>query len=211
MEIGQRIALAENNMAEAKEQVKGAVVHLDMGSVSGSGVIYHKEEDALYIVTNAHALSYWEDESSFIDMPYGYSVMANKLTVWEAYDIGFLRVDKTSFTQSQWEVLREIDCMEYEDCAIGDYIFALGTEQTEKENLLVSHMFYTGTIADSALEQEEYDCALLYLYIYVKPGMSGGGIFSEDGKLLGIISAGSDSQEALAIPINIVEKCFLEL
>ena len=59
---------------------------------------------------------------------------------------------------------------------------------------------YSGTIASPSVFSEDLGLDVIYCYCQVTPGMSGTGMFDENGNYLGILLGGSNDAEAVCLP-----------
>jgi hypothetical protein len=61
---------------------------------------------------------------------------------------------------------------------------------------------YAGSIANPSVYSEDFNMDMIYCYCDVTPGMSGTGLFAEDGSYLGILLGGSDEAEAVCLDVS---------
>ena len=96
-------------------------------------------------------------------------------------DFGSAALDKESFDKMQ----------EGEVCQILGY---------GGENMLT----YEGSIINPWIFVEDYDQYMIWARGEIAPGMSGGGLFDSEGKLVGILSGGNQDGELVAVPLSLV-------
>ncbi len=162
-----------------------------VGSGAGSGVIV--SEDG-YIVTNHHVI---DDASSItVKTVDGESYEATLVGSDAETDLAVLKVEASGLTAAT--------IGSSGDLAVGDYVMAIGNP--------LGHL--GGSVSDgiiSALSREitieGETMTLLQTNAAVNPGNSGGGLFNENGELVGVVNAKSSSVEVegigFAIPIDI--------
>ncbi|MBP5197971.1 MAG: trypsin-like peptidase domain-containing protein [Lachnospiraceae bacterium] len=68
-----------------------------------------------------------------------------------------------------------------------------------------------GTVLDPWIYMEDFDSHMIYLKMMVSPGMSGGGLYGSDGKLVGMLVGGTDDGEAAAVPWAVIEGAYTSL
>ncbi len=157
---------------------------------AGSGVII--SEDGL-IITNNHVVN--GAQSVLVTLLDGRQLKAEVLGADATTDVALLRVEASDLVPA---VLADFDTVE-----VGDFCLAIGNPTGE----------LSGTVTDgivSALEREitieGTPMTLMQMSAPVNPGNSGGGLFNDQGELIGIVNAksGGDGIEGLgfAIPIN---------
>ncbi len=190
--------LEETDCEQAYELVKDCVVRVEMGNAYGSGIVYRITPERIIIVTNAHVLDYWKDESSFVYFTEGYYASATKLGCSARYDVGFLAVDNGYFTYEELETMcyAVVDETIYDTLQEGESLFSVGADKELSD--LVS---YEGTLVDTSRYIEEFDNNMLYARGFAKEGMSGGGTFDGKGHLIGMISGGTGQGETASVPL----------
>lgn len=169
------------------EEASRCVVRIEMGQYAGSGLIWRMEENGMVIVSNKHLLC--EAAYGTITFINGASLLAEIIGYSQNYDIGFLFIPRENLT---WEVLR--DCYEVvmmED--IQNWI-----EEYKEKNAKIIQVASSQQAAqeryDGVFERmtfvPEFQNYMLETACYSKAGMSGGGVFDENGYLLGMITGG---------------------
>lgn len=189
-------------------------------SQAGSGVIYRidKENGDAYILTNYHVVYYYaattankisDDISIFL---YGkedasYAIPATYVGGSMQYDIAVLRIEGS-------EILRHSDAVAVtpvnsNKIAVGSTAIAIGNAaglgiSVTQGIVSVDSENITMTAADN---ESRVTYRLLRVDTAVNEGNSGGGLFSSDGKLIGIVNAKISSSTveniAYAIPANV--------
>lgn len=170
------------------EEASKCVVRIEMGQYAGSGLIWRMEEEGMVIAANKHLLC--EAAYGRVTFVNGMALRAEILGYSQEYDLGFLWIERGELT---WEMLR--DC--YEIRPMEDV-----TEEIEKQNIMqiassqqAAQDRYEG-VAIGMTYVSEFQSEMLQTKCYAKAGMSGGGVFDEQGYLLGMIAGGEVAKEA---------------
>ena len=170
------------------EEASKCVVRIEMGQYAGSGLIWRMEEKGTVIAANKHLLC--EAAYGRVTFVNGMALRAEILGYSQEYDLGFLWIERGELT---WEMLR--DC--YEIRPMEDV-----TEEIEKQNIMqiassqqAAQDRYEG-VAIGMTYVSEFQSEMLQTKCYAKAGMSGGGVFDEQGYLLGMIAGGEVAKEA---------------
>lgn len=167
----------------------------------GSGNIYQIADEQMIIITNRHVLEHFGKDSyvTFFD---GKCVAGEVLFLSDNYDLGFLAVDKTAFSE---EGLAEYCCVSssseiYDTLEKNDGIFMvdIATDIYEPQK-------FSGEIMDSMKYLEDYGQEMLYGDSYAKEGMSGCGVFDVYGNYLATLSGGTSYNEIAAVPLKAIE------
>lgn len=159
-------------------------------SGAGSGVIM--SEDG-YIITNNHVVEGAQTVS--VSLSDGTQYPATIIGTDATSDIAVIKIDMTGLSAATFSDSSQI--------SVGDFCMAIGNPMG----------VLSGTVTDgiiSALDREitvqGNAMTLLQMSAAVSPGNSGGGLFNDNGDLIGIVNAKSsgDSSEGLgfAIPAN---------
>ena len=142
----------------------------------------------MVIAANKHLLC--EAAYGRVTFVNGMALRAEILGYSQEYDLGFLWIERGELT---WEMLR--DC--YEIRPMEDV-----TEEIEKQNIMqiassqqAAQDRYEG-VAIGMTYVSEFQSEMLQTKCYAKAGMSGGGVFDEQGYLLGMIAGGEVAKEA---------------
>lgn len=116
----------------------------------------------------------------------------------DKYDMGFLRVKFSDLGDYTVDSCRNVRYNETEfgNLGPGDDLFILGSADYPAGNL-----FY-GIIGSPSVYMEDFGTEMLWAYCEVKPGMSGSGVFDQDGCLIGIVCGGNEEKEAAVLPLD---------
>ncbi len=188
-------------------------------SGSGSGVIYKKEGNYYYVVTNYHVI----EGGTNIDVYLTFTDKANATVIGsdKLIDLAILKI----YSQSDLHVATLADS---DDLNLGQFVFTLGSplgytnyNSTSFGVIANTKSYYTPDLGTE--EVAYYDPTDLYQYLMIdaaiNPGNSGGGVFDLDGNLIGInslkafYSGDGRPTDAMgySIPSNTVKKFIKEI
>ena len=193
---------------KAFENVKDCVVRVIMGNAYGSGILWELTADRVIIATNSHVLAYWQQEDSCLLFPQGYFVEAKVLGLSSQYDVGFLEVDNGQFTYAELERLRSaaVEAEGYEQLEPGMSMFCVGAGPEAGEML-----FHEAELEDRARYIADFGAVMLYGYGFARTGMSGGGMFDGYGRLIGMVTGGTQQNEVAGVPLPSMEEAYQEV
>lgn len=192
------------------EEAHRCVVRIEMGQYAASGLIWRMEEKGMVITGNKHLLC--EAAYGMVTFTNGTSLLAEVMGYSQDYDIGFLFIPREDLT---WEVLR--DCYEVRMLGnIQDWI-----EEYKEKSAKVIQIASSKQVAQDKYEGAfvkityvpEFQNDMLETECYSKAGMSGGGVFNENGYLIGMIAGGNvgeydsvrESEVTYSIPAQDIE------
>lgn len=191
----------------AYENVKNSVVRLDMGTAYGSGIVFRLTADAVIIATNRHVLEYWNETSGMVWFPQGYYVDAAVLGSSEETDVGFLRVEGGELGYDVLATLRSVGANgEPESGETQIRGFCVGADRREQEPV-----FYEAELEREERYIELFQEDMLYGHGFAREGMSGGGIFDDCGRLIGLLAGGTYQNEIAGVPADRVMEAYREI
>lgn len=206
------------------------VVKIVCGDFRGSGVVIARDEEGLVIVSAKHLLMYdVRAEVSFVGMESGENVTGDVIGYSASYDLAFLHVSLSALpaklsddAKNMWAAGDESDRMwaaapdaggqqavirtdaAYRELRAGDFIVQIGlSEDAELE-------YYIGAAQAKEVLISDYNACMLLNECHAEAGMSGGGAYDENGRLVGIIIAG-DAQGTVCMPMTTVLEEYREL
>lgn len=168
---------------------KRSVVKVIVKDSAGSGLIW-KLDDAIVVVSNKHLLM--NDVQAEIVFGNGESVNADIIGYSQQYDIGFVRISEGVVTGSTLRDIYEVVPLLYEtvsETANSGRILQVGAA-IDKNMANCS----TGSIVGLRFVPL-FNTEVLETACFSRAGMSGGGVFDEGGRLLGMISGGEVPEE----------------
>ena len=178
------------------ENIRKVTVMVYVEDSHASGVIVSNLDDVILIATVSHLVE--GHDQAIITMPGGETVFGNVICLDPMKDTALLQIEKQYLDENfinniSVSLLSEstIDMVSVEDNV---YLTgsAVGVSSNVTEGIIKSKDYFI----------PEFDENLLYIYGDAMAGMSGGGVFTKEGFLIGIIAAGSEASETLAIPIS---------
>ena len=160
------------------------VVFVQCGSIQGSGVIYQMDDDHVVVVTAAHVLSNGQSVSV-------QHKKADRIHWVDGLDLVFLVLDGVALSVDVDPVGKKDD----KDVA-----------ETETDNRLCLKGYdatgtkreVNGIQTEKWIFVEDFGCHMMIGKANAVPGMSGGGVFDQDGDFQGII-CGIDQDSNVAI------------
>ncbi len=188
-------SLIKADEQELLDDVGPSVVRIEAGKLFGSGIIFAVRQDEIILLTNRHMIEPGEPVVMFQD---GKSAQADVIGCSDKYDMGFLRVKFSDLGDYTVDSCRNVRYNETEfgNLGPGDDLFILGSADYPAGNL-----FY-GIIGSPSVYMEDFGTEMLWAYCEVKPGMSGSGVFDQDGCLIGIVCGGNEEKEAAVLPLD---------
>ena len=64
---------------------------------------------------------------------------------------------------------------------------------------------YEGSVAEPWIYIEDFDNYMLLCHAYAIPGVSGGGVFTQEGILVGILCGGNEADQVAVLPWSVME------
>lgn len=190
---------AENMVMQVVYQLaRRSVVKVVVKDSVGNGIIW-KIDDAITIVSNKHLLG--KDVKAEIIFCNGEAFEADIIGYSQQFDIGFARVPEAIISSS---ALREI----YEAVPVFYEVDSEEKREAFAQNWAGKHVLQTGAAvgqktADFSFGKVKgiqfvplFNTMILETDCFSKAGMSGGGVFGEDGRFLGMISGGKVPENA---------------
>ncbi|HDE3509120.1 TPA: trypsin-like peptidase domain-containing protein [Staphylococcus aureus] len=173
----------------------------------GSGVVYKKSGDTLYIVTNAHVVG--DKENQKITFSNNKSVVGKVLGKDKWSDLAVVKA--TSSDSS----VKEIAIGDSNNLVLGEPILVVGNPLGVDFKGTVTEGIISGLNRNVPIDfdkDNKYDMLMKAFQIdaSVNPGNSGGAVVNREGKLIGVaaakISMPNVENMSFAIPVNEVQK-----
>ncbi|ETO57471.1 serine protease [Staphylococcus aureus MUM475] len=178
----------------------------------GSGVVYKKSGDTLYIVTNAHVVG--DKENQKITFSNNKSVVGKVLGKDKWSDLAVVKA--TSSDSS----VKEIAIGDSNNLVLGEPILVVGNPLGVDFKGTVTEGIISGLNRNVPIDfdkDNKYDMLMKALQIdaSVNPGNSGGAVVNREGKLIGVVAAKISMPNvenmSFAIPVNEVQKIVKDL
>lgn len=178
------------------EQLRMSTVMIYAGEIHGTGVIFFKDSENIRIATVSHLMG--DNDQGIIQFYSGKTGFGDVIYNDPVSDISILNIKVKDFDAEFADSIKEALCDDTKIDTLNqnDKVYLVGSAINVASNVT------TGEIGSTDYYVGDYDLHMLYLYADAMAGMSGSGCFSEDGVLIGILSAGSDNSEVLCININ---------
>lgn len=179
-------------------ELRDVTVMINVSEDHASGVIIGADEETITIATVAHLMSgFSQGIVTFSDYK---TAFANVVSCNEKEDICILKMNTSDFDAGYAKKIpvAQIDENKVAGLNAQDKVIIVGSAVGVATNAT------EGTLADKDYYVPDFDLRMLYLYADVVPGMSGAGVYSTDGYLIGLIAGGSDNSEAVCIKLDSV-------
>lgn len=188
-QITDGVQMEDARMQVVYQLARRSIVKVVVKDSAGSGIVWKIDDESIVIVSSRHLLM--KDVKAQVTFCNEESVDAEIMGYSQQYDIGFLKVDDKKVTANILRNIYEAVPAEYlTDVPVEQSVLQIGADLSgNKEH------FSTGTILGVGYEPV-FNTTVLKTKCYSKAGMSGGGVFDMNGKLLGMISGGEVAEDA---------------
>lgn len=174
-----------NLIGEEKNTPEEQVVRIIMKEHTGNGLVWEIDEEKMVIAANKHLLM--EDTEGILRLENGKEVKMEIIGLSEQYDLGFARVmlndmEEKDRSEIQSVLLPTFDAWK-ESTMLGQDIVQISKNANGESEQYEGYIWAYKFVA-------EFNENMLVTKCYARAGMSGGGIFSKEGILLGMIAGG---------------------
>ncbi len=182
---------------DLQQYLQQATVQVQGPEYLGSGVIWAEKEEYLVIATAAHVVEH--NEPLTVRFYRGEPVEAQPAYVADRVDLAFLTVERQQMEDQEipWQTARQ-DQMACNQLAAGQELLIMGSVEETADRI------YSGSVTDSWIYLEDFDNYMLLGHAYAIPGVSGGGVFTVDGILVGILCGGNAEDEIAVLPYSVM-------
>ncbi len=206
----------ENTVTEMIERVSRSVIYVQTSSGSGSGVIYKREGDTYYVVTNHHVireeLEKPNENQRNINVYYERNGLLNIIETSDTRTVGGdATTDIAVFTFTSPN--QSFPVAQFGDSSVikpGQFVYALGNPLGFQYYGTVTQGVVSGTTRYYNPINDAFNAVVIQHDAPMSPGNSGGALVDLSGKIIGINFAKIiDSVAAnigFAIPSNTVER-----
>ncbi|KIX90563.1 serine protease [Staphylococcus microti] len=204
------VVAVENNQEATPGTVQDAEQQAQAQNESGSGVVYKKVGDLLYILTNAHVVGdKKQHELTYAD---GKTVTGTVVGKDQWSDIAVMTIKASDVKKSD---LKPIKLGDANNLVLGEPALVVGNPLGLDFRNTVGEGIISGLDRNVPIDidkDNEYDMLVHAFQVDapINPGDSGGAVVDQEGKLIGIaslkISMPNVEGMAFAIPLNDAEK-----
>lgn len=171
-------------------------VKITCGEKHASGIIYEINDDSVILLTAGHLCG--DYEQGIIEFSTGNAGFGDIEVVTETPDMAILSFSREYLEESILVNLRDskVSLDEFDKLSLEDEVWLMGSSVSVANNTTKCR------VASKDFYVDEFDARMLYLYGDVFPGMSGCGVFNNDGYLIGILVGGTEGGEAVCVPLS---------
>ena len=193
----------ETEYISPDEMMERCVVQIVADGLIGSGVVYEITEEKVCIVTAAHVLEETKGDV-FVCFPGDVVIGSTEIYCADRMDLAFVWLDKILFDKKDLEKVyltkknKEIVNRIEKDADVVMIGSATGPAK----------QYYKGSIKDPYTYIEQLKHYMMLINGECDPGMSGGGVFNEEGYFLGIICESSSAGATVVIPDHVISSVF---
>lgn len=186
---------------EMQQYLRQVTVQIKGPKYLGSGVVWAAEEGMLVIATAAHVT---EDNSPLtVQFGSGDPLEARLYHASDRVDVAFLKVSLEDVRRQEiiWRTARQ-DKESCDGLEAGEQLLIMGSIEESADRI------YSGSVTEPWIYLEDFDNYMLLGHAYAIPGVSGGGVFTQDGILVGILCGGSEADEIAVLPWSVMEAAY---
>ncbi len=164
----------------------------------GSGVVWAAYEEALVIATAAHVTQ--DNSPMTVQFGQGDPVEARLIYASDQVDVAFLEVSLQELEVQgiAWQAARQ-NRETCEQLKAGQPLWIMGSIEEAADRV------YGGSVVDPWIYIEDFDNYMLLGHAYAIPGVSGGGVFTQEGILVGILCGGNETDQVAVLPWSVME------
>lgn len=178
------------------EGTKSYVAGITAGGLSGNGILYEVLEDSLLLVTANHVLDL-ADGTVLVTFSSGESAEGNIWYRSDTSDLALILVPFAELAEGVQDAFETAprDREAFDALQTGSIV----TYRTYEREMRV------GSVTDPWIYLEDFGQHMLLCTGEIASGDSGGGVFAEDGALLGIILGVSEEGDVAVLPLSVIE------
>ncbi len=206
--------------ATVNERNTNCLIQIQADTGSGSGVLWEKQEDVWSFVTAAHVVEEATNtEIYLVEEDVNYSA---KAFIVDGLDLAFVQIDTTDMEEQvvvNYEVCISNTLSEEVEDSVSATQSILNGEKANYSNIVEAGMIisvegytaageiksYSGTVLDAWIYVEDFENYMMVCQAEAEPGMSGGGVFHENGELLGIVCGENEAGQLAVLPTSVIE------
>lgn len=202
------------------ERNTNCLVQIQADTRSGSGVLWKKQKDVWTFVTAAHVVEEAiNTEIYLVEEDEKYSAKAFMV---DGLDLAFVQIDATDMEEQvvvNYEACISNTLLEEVEDSVSATQSVLNGENANHSNFLEAGTqisvegytaageikSYSGTVLDAWIYVEDFENYMMVCQAEADPGMSGGGVFRENGDLLGIVCGENEAGQLAVLPTPVIE------
>lgn len=183
---------------DMQQYLRQVTVQLQGPRYLGSGVVWSVEEDMLVIATAAHVA---EDNSPMtVQFEQGEPLETWLRHISDQADVAFVEVSLQQLEEQEisWQTARQDRevCDQLEE---GQQLWIMGSVEEAADRT------YEGSVTQPWIYLEDFGNYMLLGHAYAIPGASGGGVFTHEGILVGILCGGNEEDQIAVLPWSVME------
>ena len=183
--------LESENAADINDSISSATstaVIVNSGNLTGSGNIWEMDSAHIIVVTASHVIA--DSSDIMITFSDDKTRIASLVSNDEVNDIAFLQVNKVygdKYTKvNRAKLLKPADSQ----------VFIVDPHTKTAS---------AGIIAETEIYIEDFDQEMILCLLSADAGMSGSGLFDEQGHYLGMLLGGTDNSLAACLPVSRID------
>lgn len=170
---------------------------------TGTAVVYQVNEDGVWMATAAHVLANKSDMDRIVLHAKDASMECRSWVMDEYTDLAYLYLPQEEVVAGIRMVSVETDKESYDKLSSGAVVQVRGYCDGSLKD-------YVGTLTDGWVYVEDFAEYMMVAQCQIQPGMSGGGLFDEDGYFVGMVCGGNNDGELVAVPWHVMQARFEE-
>lgn len=187
---------------DMQKYLEQATVKIQGEQCQGSGVVWSVEENVLVIATAAHVVR--DNGLLTVQFAQGEPLESRPRFISDKVDTAFLEVSLEKIEEGEipWQAAlwdREV-CSGLE---AGQELWIMGSIEEAADRAC------SGSVTQPWIYLEDFENYMLLGQAYVIPGTSGGGVFTQEGILVGILCGGNDTDQIAVLPWSVMEAAYL--
>lgn len=197
------------DISQIQETLRPSIVQITCGDLTGSGIIWMITDSEVLLITNKHVLL--DADSCDVTFYQGEYYQGRVAYLSGTHDVGLAVVDTQEMDLEDLDNLKAVSWDEEtaDSIQVGDEIYIYGSADYIAADFLTAEILAQQTYVDAyqdnmligRLNRSDYGTLGIE---NLKNGMSGSGIFTTGGKLIGILSSGDDTGQFAAVTLDAI-------
>lgn len=187
---------------DMQKYLEQATVKIQGEQWQGSGVVWSVEENVLVIATAAHVVR--DNGLLTVQFAQGEPLESRLRFISDKVDAAFLEVSLEKIEEGEipWQAALW-DREACSDLETGQELWIMGSIEEAADRT------YSGSVTQPWIYLEDFENYMMLGQAYVIPGTSGGGVFTQEGILVGILCGGNDTDQIAVLPWSVMEAAYL--